>query len=1038
MYSMEKSRIKFLLCIVAVITLASMSFKPAMAAMGNETDRLALLALKDELLGGSHGGPLLSWNASLHFCEWQGVGCGQQQQRVISLSLPGLKLGGIISPSIGNLSFLREANLFNNSLKGNIPREFGHLRQLRSLNLSRNNLQGNIPVELNNCSNLQFLNLSDNSFTGKIPFQLGDTMKNLIKLSLARNDFIGTIPSSLGNLSSLDYLQLGNNHLEGNIPISLGRLSNLKILVLSRNNLSGIIPPSFYNLSAMKEIRMSTNKLHGGLEPELGFAFPELEILHLGGNHLSGRIPVAVTNISSLKQFDIHSNGFSGLVPGGMGKFQNLELFSINYNELGNGEEGDLDFLSSLTNCSRLKLLAIHMNKLSGVLPDSMANLSTQLETLYIGGNQISGNIPEGIGNLVKLAQIHVGENLLTGEVPTSIGKLRNVGRFDLSLNRLSGEIPSCIGNLSLLSHLYLNGNSFEGRIPLTLEKCKSMQIMDLSTNKLSGGIPDQLVAGFERLVTLNLSHNSFNGSFPSGVSNSKNLVELYADNNNFSGEIPERFGEISELRILHMQGNYFRGSIPQSLASLRGLESLDLSSNNLSGTIPLELRNLPFLVSLNLSFNLLEGEVPEEGVFKNISQFSIAGNKDLCGGIPEIELPKCLNQAEKGKRNGLSTKSIIVIVVSLSLALASVAFISILCWRKRFGKKMIPLTLEPVNLMQVSYRELVQATNGFATSNIIGEGSFGSVYKGFLDQQENPVAIKVLNLQNLGAVKSFAVECKALRNVRHRNLVKLITCCSSIDYQGNDFKAIVLEFMANGSLESWLHHEHDQDHSSHHLNFAQMLDIAIDVANALDYLHHRCQTPIVHRDLKPTNVLLGDDMVAHVGDFGMAKFLFDVASNLDNEQAISSIIKGTIGYLAPEYGMGGSTSPEGDIYSYGILVLEMITRKRPTDDMFDDEMSLHSYCKMSLPEKLEEILDFRLLEQIKEKSQKIIGDQNIDCNMLDCLVSFTNVGVACSVEVPVERMKIEDVVNELHAIKERLHARNRIDPQQEIKELEV
>ncbi|MFQ6640369.1 hypothetical protein Gotur_016331 [Gossypium turneri] len=984
MYSMEKSRIKFLLCIVAAITLASMSFKPAMAAMGNETDRLALLALKDELLGGSHGGPLLSWNASLHFCEWQGVGCGQQQQRVISLSLPGLKLGGIISPSIGNLSFLREANLFNNSLKGNIPREFGHLRQLRSLNLSRNNLQG--------------------------------------------------------NLSSLDYLQLGNNHLEGNVPISLGRLSNLKILVLSRNNLSGIIPPSFYNLSALKDIRMSTNKLHGGLEPELGFAFPELEILHLGGNHLSGRIPVAVTNISSLKEFDIHSNGFSGLVPGDMGKFQNLELFSINYNELGNGEEGDLDFLSSLTNCSRLKLLAIHMNKLSGVLPDSMANLSTQLETLYIGGNQISGNIPEGIGNLVKLTQIHVGENLLTGEVPTSIGKLRNVGRFDLSLNLLSGEIPSCIGNLSLLSHLYLNGNSFEGRIPLTLEKCKSMQIMDLSTNKLSGGIPDQLVAGFERLVTLNLSHNSFNGSFPSGVSNSKNLVELYADNNDFSGEIPERFGEISELRILHMQGNYFHGSIPQSLASLRGLESLDLSSNNLSGTIPLELRNLPFLVSLNLSFNLLEGEVPEEGVFKNISQFSIVGNKDLCGGITEIELPKCLSQAEKGNRNGLSTKSIIVIVVSLSLALASVAFISILCWRKRFGKKMIPLTLEPVNLMQVSYRELVQATDGFATSNIIGEGSFGSVYKGFLDQQENPVAIKVLNLQNLGAVKSFAVECKALRNVRHRNLVKLITCCSSIDYQGNDFKAIVLEFMANGSLESWLHHEHehDQDHSSHHLNFAQMLDIAIDVANALDYLHHRCQTPIVHRDLKPTNVLLDDDMVAHVGDFGMAKFLFDVASNLDNEQATSSIIKGTIGYLAPEYGMGGSTSPEGDIYSYGILVLEMITRKRPTDDMFDDEMSLHSYCKMALPEKLEEILDFRLLEQIKEKSQTIIGDQNIDGNMLDCLVSFTNVGVACSVEVPVERMKIEDAVNELHAIKARLHARNRIDPQQEIKELEV
>ncbi|KAL4297438.1 hypothetical protein GQ457_12G004390 [Hibiscus cannabinus] len=194
------------------------------------------------------------------------------------------------------------------------------------------------------------------------------------------------------------------------------------------------------------------------------------------------------------------------------------------------------------------------------------------------------------------------------------------------------------------------------------------------------------------------------------------------------------------------------------------------------------------------------------------------------------------------------------------------------------------------------------------------------------------------------------------------------------------------------------------------------MLDVAIDVANAVDYLHRHYQTPIVHRDLKPTNVLLDDNMVAHVGDFDMAKLLSDAASNRDNEQATSSIIKGTIGYLAPECGMGGPTSPEGDIYSYGILMLEMITGKRPTDDTFDDGISLHSICKMALPEQLEEILDSRLLEQINEQSSKGRGQ-----NMLECLVSFTNVGVACSVEVPVERMKIEDAVTELHAIKARL-----------------
>ncbi|MBA0692472.1 hypothetical protein Goari_010030, partial [Gossypium aridum] len=612
------------------------------------------------------------------------------------------------------------------------------------------------------------------------------------------------------------------------------------------------------------------------LESHLGFAFPELEILHFGDNQFSGRIPASVTNISGLKDFDIYSNAFSGLVPENMGKLQNLVFFYIDYNHLGIGKGGDLDFLPSLTNCSRLNDLDIHHNRLGGVLPNSIANLSAQLEHLFMGGNLISGSIPQGIGNLVKLKNLHIGENLFTGEVPTSIGKLRNIGRFDLSLNRLSGEIPSCIGNLSRLLYLHLNGNNFEGRIPLTLGKCKDMEIMDLSQNKLGGTIPDQLIAAFQRLITLNLSHNAFNGSFPSAISNSKNLVELYGDNNDFSGELPGGFGEISELRILHMQGNYFDGSIPQALGILRGLESLDLSGNNLTGTIPLELQKLPFLVSLNLSFNQLEGEVPEEGVFNNISQFSLVGNKDLCGGIPEIELPKCFNQAANAKRNGLSTKSIIIIVISLSLASVSVAFIAILCWRKLSGKEIIPLALRQVCFVRVSYKELVQATNGFEASSLVGKGSFGSVYKGFLDQQENPVAIKVLNLQNLRAIKSFTVECEALRNVRHRNLVKLITCCSSMDYQGNDFKAIVLEFMANGTLESWLHHDYDEDHSSRHLNFAQMLDIAIDVANALDYLHHHCRTPIVHRDLKPTNVLLDDDMVAHVGDFGMAKLLSD------------------------------------------------------------------------------------------------------------------------------------------------------------------
>ncbi|XP_022746726.1 putative receptor-like protein kinase At3g47110 [Durio zibethinus] len=996
-----------------------MSFNLALA-LGNETDRLALLALKDQLVDGSPGA-LISWNASLHFCEWQGVRCGRQQQRVISLKLNSMKLGGSISPSIGNLSLLREANLSDNSLQGQIPREFGQLRRLRFLNLSYNNLQGNLPMELTNCSNLQLINLNHNSLSGKIPFSFGDdNMKNLTRLSLANNNLIGGIPPSLGNLSSLDYLQLAGNHLEGAIPNTLGRISNLKILVIGQNNLSGTIPSSIYNLSSMTYIDMGTNKLSGGLAPEIGFAFPKLEILYIGDNQFTGTIPKSVTNISGLQQFDIQTNGFSGSVPDNMGNLQNLELFTIDYNHLGIGNAGDLDFLSSLINCSQLTLLAIHENRLGGVLPDSVANLSTQLDLLYMGGNRISGTIPEGIGNLVKLTQFHIGINLFTGNIPTSIGKLQNLGRFDLSVNRFSGEIPSSIGNLSQLSYLYLNDNNFEGGIPLTLRKCKRMQIMDLSQNKLGGSIPDQLIAGFESLITLNMSHNAFTGVFPADIGNSKNLVELRVDNNNFIGEIPKRLGEISGLRILHMQGNDFQGSIPLSFGFLRGLENLDLSGNNLSGTIPVDLQNLPFLVSLNLSFNQLEGEVPQKGVFNNTSEFSIVGNKELCGGIPEIKLPKCINQAAKKKGKVLSTKVIFIFTIGIPLASILVVLLVFLRWRKCFGRENIPVPLLPVGYLRVSYKELLQATNGFASSNCIGSGSFGSVYKGILHQHKNPVAVKVLNLQNLGAVKSFTVECEALRKIRHRNLVKLITSCSSIDFQGIDFKALVLEFMPNGSLDSWLH-DQQYDHSRH-LSFGQMLDIAIDVANALDYLHHHCGMLIVHRDLKPTNVLLDDDMVAHVSDFGMAKLLSGAASNnRGSEQATSSVIKGTIGYLAPEYGMGCPTSPQGDIYSYGILLLEMISGKRPTYDLFHDGLSLHNFCKMALPEQLEEILDVRLLQQINET--------NIDGEIWECLVSFTRVGVACSIDAPVERMKIEDAITELHAIKARFHAQKQVVP---------
>ncbi|KAF5192785.1 Receptor kinase-like protein xa21 [Thalictrum thalictroides] len=163
------------------------------------------------------------------------------------------------------------------------------------------------------------------------------------------------------------------------------------------------------------------------------------------------------------------------------------------------------------------------------------------------------------------------------------------------------------------------------------------------------------------------------------------------------------------------------------------------------------------------------------------------------------------------------------------------------------------------------------------------------------------------------GASKSFMAECEVLRKVRHRNLLKVLTVCSSVDFEGNDFKALVFEFMQNGSVEDWLHPRSDSVLPPRHLNLWQILNIAIDVASALDYLHSHCETPIVHCDLKSSNILLDDDMAASVGDFGLAKFLRKTASGSGTNESNSIAVRGTIGYIPPEYGMGAQVSMQAE-----------------------------------------------------------------------------------------------------------------------------
>ncbi|OIW17335.1 hypothetical protein TanjilG_22447 [Lupinus angustifolius] len=1013
MMAIRKVMIPFIMFLLYILPSATKAL-----SLASNTDKLALLDLKQKLTN-SISDSLPSWNDSVSFCTWQGVTCSPSNMRVSSLQLQNQDWGGTLGPSIGNLTFLQNLNLSNINLHGEIPREVGNLKKLQVLDLSHNNLKGEIIHELSNCSSLQVISLIYNNLTGNVPSWFG-SMVQLTQLLLGANNLVGTIPLSLGNLSSLVEISLGRNHLEGSIPYTLGKLINLKHLLISSNNLSGIVPDSLYNLTNVEVIDLGGNQISGTIPSNIDLFFPNLEIFLIGQNQFSGTFPSSISNITRLKWLEIVENSFEGSIPLTLGSLSELELFNIAANSFGSGKAHDLDFLYSLTNCTQLELITFEANKFGGALPDIISNFSTNLETFIVQDNQISGVIPEGIGQLISLSFLAMGKNFLEGSIPDSIKSLKLLENLDLQQNRLSGNIPTSIGNLTVLSELYLNSNNFEGRIPSNIRYCTMLHYFNASGNKLSGDISNETFGNQEGLINLDLSKNSFTGLIPSGFGNMNHLSMLYLQYNNFSGEIPMELGACTTLTMLGLANNSLQGTIPSFLTTLRSLQLLDLSNNQFSGTIPSRLENLTLLNTLDLSFNHLYGEVPIGGVFSNITKFSLIGNKDLCGGIPQLKFPACPSSRSK-KHKWSYEKRLIIIIVSGGILIFFIILIS-LYYLKKKAKVLSSSPSMKNKYLRVSYGELHQATDGFSSMNLVGTGSFGSVYKGTLPYFERPVAIKVLNLQTRGGTKSFVAECNALGKIKHRNLVNILTCCSSVDYKGEDFKAIVFEFMPNGSLENLLHNNEQHEPQNLNLNLQQRISIALDVAHALDYLQHESQQAIVHCDIKPSNIILDDDIVAHLGDFGLAKLLQEDAIYSIREQAKSSTIKGTIGYVPPEYGAGGLESPQGDIYSYGILLLEILTGKRPTDSMFGEGLSLHNYCKMAIPEGITEVADARLLTVYHEEQMRITQhQQEMEDKFKECLVSLARIGVVCSDEFPAQRMNIKDVIVELHAMKQKL-----------------
>ncbi|OIW07325.1 hypothetical protein TanjilG_11959 [Lupinus angustifolius] len=921
------------------------------------------------------------------WCSWTGITCHPKTSQIITLDLSQHNLSGTISPEIRYLSSLNHLNLSGNDFSGTFQAAIFELSELRTLDISHNSFNSTFPPAISKLKFLRVFNAYSNNFTGPLPQEL-IRLRFLEQLNLGGSYFNDKIPQVYGSFSRLKFLNLAGNALEGPLPPQLGLLSHLEHLEIGYQSFSGSLPPELALLSNLKYLDISLSNISGLIPHNIG-NLTMLETLYLFKNSLTGEIPSSIGNLKSLKALDLSDNQLNGSIPAQVSNLKELTILNLMLNKLtgeipeGIGELPYLHILKAFNNSligtlpqqlglnGLLQWLDVSTNSLHGPIPPYVCK-GNNLTKLILFGNNFQGSLPISLSSCTSLTRVRIQNNQLNGSIPPEFAILSNLTYLDMSNNYFKGEIPVDFGNAAKLEYLNISGNSFESALPNNIWNSTNLQIFSAADSKISGQIPDFI--GCRNIYRIELQGNSLNGTIPWDIGHCDKLIQL------------------------NLSKNSLTGIIPWEISTLPSITIVDLSHNSLTGTIPSNFNNCSTLENFDVSFNSLTGPIPSSGIFPNLHPSSYSGNRGLCGGVlakpcAADALAVGNNEVEVRKQQPKRTAGAIVWIVAAAFGIGLFVLVAgTRCFHANYNRRFNnenthdigPWKLTAFQRLNFTADDVAECLS--VSNKVLGMGSTGTVYRVEMPGGEI-VAVKKLwgkQKEHLIRRRGVLAEVEVLGNVRHRNIVRLLGCCSN-----RECTMLLYEYMPNGNLDDLLHGKNKIDNLIS--DWFTRYKIALGVAQGICYLHHDCEPVIVHRDLKPSNILLDSDMEARVADFGVAKLI------QTNESM--SVIAGSYGYIAPEYAYTLQVDEKSDIYSYGVVLMEILSGKRSVDSEFGDGNSIVDWvrCKIKSKDGIDDILDKNVGAGCKSVREEMI--------------QMLRIALLCTSRNPADRPSMRDVM---------------------------